>query len=1626
MRQLLLIGLGILTAVSACTGSAQAAPWARSYHMGADGPDIWCNAVQQAMDGGCVVAGSAGDLQPPFAWSRFAVIKLDTGGQVAWQNTYHDSLYPRQITCLEVIRSNIIVAGFAPKEGKHGTVVMSLQSTTGQVNWERRYWSDRAETAPSSMVKTEDGSVVIAGYIEEEANNRDFWVMKLDPADGRVIWQVAYDHGFSEHAVAIAQMEDGRLIVAGNYLNAQGDYDIWTLQLNSTGGFVRQMDLGGQGTNDQVTSGVVASDSSLVLTGFTDDTGSGTFDIFVLKMADMTSCSYAWAKAYESWDGPDYSYAIVEAQDGDLVVGGKGLVSATGSLDALLLSVPPDGSSIRWIRAYGGSEEDNFLALQASETDSMLIVGGSNASFPVQQHSSIWAMRLNPTGRIAPQDDDACMLHTFETTTISDVEWDPVCSRVFTHRETAVASEEIISTSTPLESTSLRLCGDLTGESQFTDVTDDVGMWDDVLSTRGVAWGDYDGDGYDDLYVTNNGANHLFRNNSGSSFSEVALLAGVDDANNGASGGWGDYDNDGDPDLLVANISGGSLLLQNQGSGSFTNIGVLDLEETWGMAWGDCDADGLLDAFLCTHGQESMTRLYRQTAPGDFEDVAASAGVAYVGNASRAGWADYDDDGDLDLYLTIDDGPDRLYRNLGDGTFEDITPAAGTDNDRSGTSAAWGDYDNDSDLDLFVANYTGPDRLYRNNNDGSFTDVAGDAGVADDGEGTAATWGDCDNDGDLDLYLSTTGANRLFANQGDGTFSEITLGAGVSDTSYGMGAAWCDYDRDGDLDLYLGNWGVPNRLFRNETAESYWLQVVLVGVRSNRSAIGARVTAAAGALSQTREVGGGQGMFSQNSLVLHFGLGGHASVDSLVIRWPRGTVQTLIDVAADQRLILTESSLIVTSPNGGESWTVGNSYDITWTADTASVTHVTTEYSTDNGAHWTLIDTTANHGAYTWTIPDTPSDSCRVRISDRVDGDPSDISDSMFSIRVPEPVLRVTSPNGGEAWIIGNSYDITWTADTASVTRVTIEYSTDNGAHWTTVIDSIASDSFYTWTIPDAPSGSCRVRISDQIDGDPWDVSDEIFAIVPEPTLILTSPNSGETWVVGNSYPITWIADTSWVHAVTIEYSTDNGAHWTLIDSTTNDGSHTWTIPDIPSDSCRVRVSDQMDGAPSDVSEGMFAIRVPLIWQVTLPTISASPGRILLIPVSVDVSVAAIVSSAQMRISYDSDVVRMLEAVILNTFTEDWTMEFDIRPGGDTPRDTLCIAIATAIDSLSESGTLILLRAIVSEHTTPGTTSPLVFEQFRFNDGEPSVETVDGTLNVISLLGDVSRNGDVGSYDASLVLRHVVGFSTLTGLDSTVADVSGNGTISAWDASLILRFVVGIISRFPAEGGVAKGVGTERSIALDPVEHAYGDLLRVPITIDDMAGVFAGELEIRLTPSEAAFVDIRPSDQTSVYHFAFRAQQDRIRVAFAGTESPTGPARIAEIILRPLRSRADPLAHLTIHQARLNEGMIPARIIEANADPPSAYRLFQNHPNPFNPETNISYDVAQAGTVHLTIYSLTGQHIRTLIHGEHPAGRYTATWDSRDDIGREVASGVYICRMQAGDHHAARKMLLVR
>ena len=493
----------------------------------------------------------------------------------------------------------------------------------------------------------------------------------------------------------------------------------------------------------------------------------------------------------------------------------------------------------------------------------------------------------------------------------------------------------------------------------------------------GVVVFDFNNDGFEDIYIADSiGPNALYRNDRDGTFTDVALSAGIQDSGRGNGGCAADYDNDGDQDLFVTNY-GGSRLYRNEADGAFTDVTASSLSDydenfhrylSWtGCAWGDYDRDGLLDLIVVRHIslEEPVVNsegrviklvggvtLYHNDGLGSFRDVtrllgdnSAPSGDSFgsgLGNVWGAGhqpiWIDFDNDGDQDIYVANDFGGEIqrnvLWRNDGLGedgrwTFIDTSSGSGSDVPMYGMGLAVGDYDLDGFFDLYVTNI-GNTVLLRNDGDGvSFTNTAEEAGVGIGRLGVQQriTWGaaffDYDNDGDEDLYvvsgyLKLVGfteersyekeqPNVLLRNSGDGTFENVSLISGADDPGIGRGGVFLDFDHDGCLDLFVGNLGGPPRLYRNEcNYGNNWLVIKTVGTASNRDGIGARITVDVDGVSMIREVAGGRSNMGQNMRAAHFGIGSVDAVAAVTITWPSGTVQTLTDVAVNQRLTVVE------------------------------------------------------------------------------------------------------------------------------------------------------------------------------------------------------------------------------------------------------------------------------------------------------------------------------------------------------------------------------------------------------------------------------------------------------------------------------------------------------------------------------------------------------------------------------------------------------------------------------------------------------------------------------------------------------------------------------------------------
>ena len=507
---------------------------------------------------------------------------------------------------------------------------------------------------------------------------------------------------------------------------------------------------------------------------------------------------------------------------------------------------------------------------------------------------------------------------------------------------------------------------------RFHDVAMDVGVAVNGLS-GGVCAGDLTGDGLLDIMCSSWALEdqvRFFVNAGDGSFVERTREAGLTGITGALNMVHADYDNDGDADVLM--LRGAWLvpgdhpnsLLRNNGDGTFEDVtrsaGLLTFHPTQNATWGDMDNDGDLDLFIgneSQNGNEHPSELYRNNGNGTFTDVAAMAGLTVMGFVKGCAWGDVNNDGWMDLYVSDQRGPNRLYMNRGTGAqdvplFEDKAKQAGVTLPINSFPTWFFDYDNDGWLDIFVASfpmrahygdagalmaasYLGlpyeaeTSHLYRNRGNGTFEDVTVKAGVNEPLFVMGSNYGDLNNDGFPDIYLGTGEPelrsivpNRMYMNDGKGKFLDVTTSGGFGHLQKGHGVAFADFDNDGDQDIYSVMGGAlesdrfTNVLFENPGMGAHWVKLDLLSEHGQRGAIGARIEVVVATPQGPRSIhalAGTGGSFGSDPLRVEIGLGNATTITSITIKWPgSNTTQLFTDVPMDKLLRLQEGQQTAT------------------------------------------------------------------------------------------------------------------------------------------------------------------------------------------------------------------------------------------------------------------------------------------------------------------------------------------------------------------------------------------------------------------------------------------------------------------------------------------------------------------------------------------------------------------------------------------------------------------------------------------------------------------------------------------------------------------------------------------
>jgi enediyne biosynthesis protein E4 len=450
------------------------------------------------------------------------------------------------------------------------------------------------------------------------------------------------------------------------------------------------------------------------------------------------------------------------------------------------------------------------------------------------------------------------------------------------------------------------------GDGTFSDVTDKAGVGN-IGWGMGANVGDYNNDGYDDIYVTCLGPNHLLKNNGNGTFTDVTQSAGIGDQRWSAGAAFVDYDADGKLDLFVANyVAFDFNNLPEFGKGRLCQYKTIPVQ---------CGPRGL---------PGSGDSLYHNEGNGKFIDVTKKAGVldpdGYYGMGVIC--SDFDDDGLIDIYVANDSTPNFFYHNNGDGTFKELGFMSGTAVNENGSEqgsmgVTVADYDHDGKFDIFVTNFDDDyNTLYHNDGRNSFTDVSHAAKVAAVSlpyVGWGTKFFDYDNDGWVDIFVGNGHVypqiptyrqrNFLHRNNRDGTFTELgeQLGTPFLEKRSARGVAFGDIDNDGDVDIVINNLDGAPQLLRNDGSNTgNAVLIKTIGVKSNRDGIGAKIKIVSGDLTQIDEVRSGDSYISQSDLRLHFGLERRTKIDLIEVRWPSGLVDKITDAGVNRILTIKE------------------------------------------------------------------------------------------------------------------------------------------------------------------------------------------------------------------------------------------------------------------------------------------------------------------------------------------------------------------------------------------------------------------------------------------------------------------------------------------------------------------------------------------------------------------------------------------------------------------------------------------------------------------------------------------------------------------------------------------------
>ncbi len=501
----------------------------------------------------------------------------------------------------------------------------------------------------------------------------------------------------------------------------------------------------------------------------------------------------------------------------------------------------------------------------------------------------------------------------------------------------------------------LVFCLSITKSQTFTNVASQVGLqctYNDrffYIPGGGIGFSDFDNDNDPDCIVATSTSYKVFRNDNGI-FTDITGSSGIDFSGDALkSVVWGDYNNDGWRDVYLTSWYSGNRLYRNNGNNTFTDVtstagvGMPNINyQSTTASWGDINKDGFLDLYVGNYGNiegqgNQWNMLFKNNGNGTFTDIALSAGVrdSTAKKPLVIVMFDYNMDGWQDIYIANDKTQrSTLFKNNGDLTFSDVTYASGTQAFADAMGISVGDFNHDGWLDMYIsADVTtgvGGNLLYRNNGNGTFTNVAGATGTKVNKECWGNNFFDYDNDGWCDIFAAASSGidmcDALLRNNGNNTFTNTGFNIGIRDSAKSHGSAVCDFNSDGYADLFVILSDSNAKVYKNSGGSNNWIKIKCTGVQSNKDAIGSIVTSYSGGIMNRQVILAGNSYLSSDDVVLIFGIGSSSQADSVNVKWPNGLSETVFNLQANRLYNLLEGSGVIgINPISSE---IPSSYDL--------------------------------------------------------------------------------------------------------------------------------------------------------------------------------------------------------------------------------------------------------------------------------------------------------------------------------------------------------------------------------------------------------------------------------------------------------------------------------------------------------------------------------------------------------------------------------------------------------------------------------------------------------------------------------------------------------------------------